>query len=70
MNIGIVLLIVLIVVSNLTSFVLGVWAFKNGVGVSFLEAKGYNIPPLKKKNPKNNKDKPKVDPVTQMYEDA
>ncbi len=50
MDIGIVLLIVF---SNLACFALGVWAFRQGISISFFNAKDYQIPP-KKNNPKKN----------------
>ncbi len=69
MDIGIVILIIL---SNLACFALGAYAYHLGVNTSFLDAKGFPLPTIKRK-PKNNTGTTEEEAgaaISQMYEDS
>lgn len=70
MDIGIVLLIALIVLSNLASFILGAWAFEKGAGISFFDAKGYPLPQKKKPPKKNDNPENQEDSVRDKYDNV
>lgn len=68
MDIGIVILIIF---GNLASVALGAYAMYLGVNTSFLDAKGFPLPPLKKKSPNKNNGKSDEEiknETTQKYE--